>query len=418
MDLQQLVRGSALGAFLKVLGILSGFGMHVCVSRVLGPAEAGLFFLAYSLVVLGATLGRFGLEFSIVRSVAKDHAQEAWGNIRGTVQNSFLWSLALSCVVALALVFFAAPLATQIFDKPEFAGVLQRSAFAVPFIALFTLHAYALQAVRKIASSVLVMNLLMPIIMTALVLVALPQQAEGAAWFLLVSSALVAIAARASWQAVIPSDAERPIPAASAAILASCVPLWIAVMSAQVIALSGHAMLGVWGTSADVAVFSAAQRIASVMSVLVASVNAVLGPRIAARYTGEFDAGLRRDVASASLILAFTAVIPALAMFLGAEAILAVFGSEFVVGVPALRILAVGYFVHVAAGIAGHVLAMTGHEQDVRNSVLMACGGTLIIAFALTPSYGLLGAALATSAGVALQSLSCVWLVWRRLIRR
>ncbi|WP_462323225.1 hypothetical protein [Halochromatium sp.] len=58
---------------------------------------------------------------------------------------------------------------------------------------------------------------------------------------------------------------------------------------------------------------------------------------------------------------------------------------------------------------------MTGHERLLRNNVLVAAVVALGMALVLIPAFGLLGAAVATATGMAIQNLLCVWQVRRVL---
>ncbi|MEA3643989.1 MAG: polysaccharide biosynthesis C-terminal domain-containing protein [Lamprobacter sp.] len=80
-----------------------------------------------------------------------------------------------------------------------------------------------------------------------------------------------------------------------------------------------------------------------------------------------------------------------------------------------LRILALEQLVNVATGSVGYLLSMTGHERLLRNNVLAAAVVALDGALVLIPAFGLIGTAVATATGIAIQNLLCVWQVRRVL---
>jgi hypothetical protein len=308
-----------------------------------------------------------------------------------------------------------AVVAESLFGKPELSGIMRVAALAIPCLSLATLHAFALQGLKHITKSVLILNVTIPVTATALIVLMWPQSGNEVAWYLVAASLATLLLSWYWWRAVAPA-AVAATPPNARELRASCLPMLVGVVVSQLIAWSGQIMLGVWGDSADVAVFNAAQRTTATMAILVASVNSILAPKFASSYAGRYDLSMQRITRSGTTLLVLAATLPAVGFLVAAEHILAVFGAEFAHGALALRVLTVGYFLHVAAGAQGYLLAMTGHEREVRNSVLMAAATSITLGLVLVPTWHLLGAALSTAVGVALQNLFCAWFAWRRLI--
>jgi O-antigen/teichoic acid export membrane protein len=108
------------------------------------------------------------------------------------------------------------------------------------------------------------------------------------------------------------------------------------------------------------------------------------------------------SVAIAAVLLAF------------APQILRVFGADFAQGDSALRILCVGQLFNTGTGVVGLVLMMTGHERDTTRSVgIGALIGALLNVVLIGP-FGLVGAALATSIGVATTNVLLLRRLWAR----
>jgi O-antigen/teichoic acid export membrane protein len=176
---------------------------------------------------------------------------------------------------------------------------------------------------------------------------------------------------------------------------------------------SSQIMLGVWANNADVAVYNVAQRTAMLTTFVLIAVNSIAAPKFAAMYrAGQHDA-LRRTAINSSRLMVLFAVLPLTFLLTFSEPILSIFGTEFTSGSVPLRILAIGQFINVATGSVGYLLAMTGHEKLLRNNVAIAAATTLVLGGGLIPTLGILGGALATASGVALQNLLSVWHVRR-----
>src|SRR5688572_21812701 len=95
-------------------------------------------------------------------------------------------------------------------------------------------------------------------------------------------------------------------------------------------------------------------------------------------------------------------VVPVLAVFLAApEFVMNAFRREFdAAGSSAFQILSIGQFINVATGSVGVLLVMSGHEREYRNVQILAACVALALSFALIPSHGAVGAAIAAAVAV------------------
>ena len=95
------------------------------------------------------------------------------------------------------------------------------------------------------------------------------------------------------------------------------------------------------------------------------------------------------------------------------EAALAVFGSGFERGGPALTILAATMLVTAILGHADNVLLMGGRSRTSLLDVIVALVVTVTALLALVPAHGLVGAAIGSSLGMLVYSLLPLWQGWR-----
>ena len=160
---------------------------------------------------------------------------------------------------------------------------------------------------------------------------------------------------------------------------------------------AGTAALGLWGTSADVGVYSAASRVATLVSLLLYAFDVVNGPMFARLWAARRLERLAAAARTSAGIMALLALPMVAVMALASTHLMRVFGSEFERGATVLCILAVGQLVNVATGSVGYLLIMSGNEAALRNT---AAAGVLVhvtLQCLLTPRFGLVGAALSTA---------------------
>src|SRR5689334_801516 len=160
--MREIARGASAAFVLKGLSAAVTFGLYVVVGRLLGPAEAGYYFLALTVVTIASVVGRFGLDNSVLRFVAAYEADQDWAAVKGVYRKSARL-VAVGSLCTSALVFaLAEPISVRLFDKPELTTVLRWMSLAVFPAAMLNLQAQALQGRKRIVESSIVANLGVP----------------------------------------------------------------------------------------------------------------------------------------------------------------------------------------------------------------------------------------------------------------
>lgn len=407
---REVLFGSSLGLFVKVLTAILAFLMNIVIARKLGPAEAGLFFLGFTLVVLLASVGRMGLDNSVMRFVARARAAGDTVKLHGIHRKALLWGGGLCLLLMLVLLASNQLLVNYVFEQPGFGAVLPIMVMALPLVGLYTLQVFALLGMKKIVAGVMVLAGIVPLTMLAGLLIFPVTRAQEVAWVYLVGCALALLIGVFFWHRAVPGK-EQGAAFPSDLLYASCMPLWGVVILGQVIQWSSQLLMGVWGSVEDVALFAVAQRTAMLIGFALFAVNASAGPKFAALYSQGDMVGLER-VALWSVRLILLVAVPSLIfMIVFPQWLMGLFGPQFKAGFAALMILAVGQFIGTAVGSVGSLLSMTGHERQLRWNVFIGAMLGVGLGVLLIPGYGLIGAAIATSVAVASKNLLCVYQV-------
>jgi O-antigen/teichoic acid export membrane protein len=174
-------------------------------------------------------------------------------------------------------------------------------------------------------------------------------------------------------------------------------------------------MLGAMQGTDQVGIYSAAIRGADLITFGLIAANATLAPTIAGLFSqGELKRLQRVLTGSARLVLLFTLVVGTVLIVFG-QWFLALFGPEFVAGYTALVILSVGRIINAATGSVATVLVMTGYERTVALAVGLGSVLNIVLNFLLIPSYGMNGAALASSASMILWNVVLVIVAMREV---
>lgn len=160
-------------------------------------------------------------------------------------------------------------------------------------------------------------------------------------------------------------------------------------------------LLGLLSSYQDAGYFAAVVRIMNVAVFGLAATNFVIAPMISeAHAAGDLDK-LRSVLRSAAkLIMLFTLPILILILVLGGW-LLRQFGSEFASAYPCLVILSLAQLINTFCGCVGYLMTMTGNEKQASRIWGWAAAVCILLNMILIPTFGILGAAIASTLATA-----------------
>lgn len=413
-DLLKLISSSFA---VRGFGVASGFVMHIVLSRTLGSEGAGIFYLALTLMMAGGVIGKFGLDTALMRFAGTAAAAGDMARVRGIYAQACLLSAGLSIIGTGVLALSAPWLAATLFDNLALEPVIVVLALAVCPFSLIWVQSGVLKAVGRPAAATLVESALLPALMgIAVVLLATndhvtPERA-GICYLLatLVVSGIGAWMFRGGEGGRGPRDRME-----MAELTRVCSPLALIDMMNFLMAWAIIPILGSVAPEAEVGIFNAAHRLTIQISMVLVIFGGIMAPRFAALYAQGQIAALEKLVANTTLYMSLAALPFGALFLLWPQVVGLIFGAEFAAADDILRVLTVGQLINLMTGPAGYVLVMTGHQRTMRNIL----SGTLLVVLPLTwlmaRSYGGIGAAAATAAGLAIQNLLALWAVYRHL---
>jgi O-antigen/teichoic acid export membrane protein len=166
----------------------------------------------------------------------------------------------------------------------------------------------------------------------------------------------------------------------------------------------------------DIGVYNVATRLVTVAVFVLAPLNAAFGPYLAHLYhQGRMDEVRRSYAAVTGWVIRLS--LPAFAVLLAfPDELLRLFGGAFAAGAVVTVILAAGQLVNAATGPCGTVLNMSGRVALNMWDNLAALVLNVLLNLVLIPAYGIVGAAIAWAASLAVVNIARVFQV-RRLIQ-
>ena len=174
-------------------------------------------------------------------------------------------------------------------------------------------------------------------------------------------------------------------------------------------------LLGALGELPDVASYRVANQMAILVSLGLTAVNFVLAPQITRLHRQSQHTELQRRLTlSARMNVALG--LPILLVFIvwGQPLLSLVFGQEYRDAYSSLVVLSIAQCVNASVGSVVLVLNMTGHERSTLPGIMLALGLNGGLGLLLIPSFGALGAALATAAALIGWNLLLVRTTYRK----
>lgn len=172
-------------------------------------------------------------------------------------------------------------------------------------------------------------------------------------------------------------------------------------------------MLKQFDNYAVVAVYSIAVKLTLLLSVALASVNAVLAPKIAEDHNLGDQKALAIKVKKGTRLIFFSTAPAIVILALGADWILSWFGPAYTAAKTPLLILLMGQAVNTLCGSVGVYLNMTSKQKAFQWIVASALLLNVVLNAYLIPIYGMNGAAWATAASMMAWNIIAVIYVYK-----
>jgi O-antigen/teichoic acid export membrane protein len=396
-SIERLFAGGGLLFFGFVLELGVSFLAKAVIARVLGPVDYGAVSLGVTTLGLLSTLGLLGLHTGVARYLPRfdDDADR-----RGVLVSAFEIVVPVVTAIGLLVAGLADPIATHAFGDPAVAPFVRIFGLAIPFAALTKLSVGAIQGLQQAAPKVVVQNVTPPVTrflaVAVAVLVGAGAVGVASAYALAyVAAALVGLAFVVRRTPLLASVSPTPM---RRDLVAFSAPLVVSAAMGFVLTDLDTFMLGYFASTEAVGVYNVVYPIAQLLTVALTSFGFLFMPIISELHADDAPAEMRRiyQVVTKWVFVATLPVFLVVALF-SDMTIAVTFGSEYRPGATALTLLAVAYFTHAVAGPNANTLTAIGHTRLVMwDSVAVAVVNALLNLL-LIPSYGYLGAGVATA---------------------
>lgn len=406
----------------KGLTYSAGLALTMLLARLLSPEEMGGYFLATSLIALVVSLVQLGLGRALVKQIATSLANDSPTAVRQAVQVGVITVGLVAGIAAFGLVLEPGYMLIGLLEDGDFLYKSIRWIALLTFsMALVELSAEILRGFHDLrGTSLLVDQLLQRMILVIFLVFTWILEIRLQLDQVLLLSFVSALVAMLTGAKFIHANLSRigygGLRTNIVDVLRQAPSFLVIRLNFWLLNVAGIWVLGMFRPPQEVAVYGAANLLATLVLAPQAIMNGVSAPVIAELFHKHRLDLLESVVRTA----AFFALVPALFLTIllsmyGDSVLHVVYGDRYSQGVMVLVILSIGRCAAVACGAPSITLAMTAYQNTVMKVVMVASTITLLAYFVVAPRAGSAGVAMVTGLSIALQNIVMLYMVRKRL---
>jgi O-antigen/teichoic acid export membrane protein len=426
-DLRQLARQSGLNLAGSFVAAALNVVLPILITRNLPKGEAGVFFQATALFTVILTMSTLGADTGLVRFLPRAIAHRRPHDVRETLKISVGPALAFSILLGILLVLTSGPLgevATGDSDHlaSTFSQVIVVLGVVLPVATVYLLGLSASRGFDAIMPLVVIEKIgrggTQVVVCTAVLMATTSVLLLTLAWSAPYLAALVVVAFWTLDRArkVMANlhrrgDPQPPEPGLAGEFWRFSTPRAVSRLFSVALQRIDIVLIGALRGPADAALYTAATRFPILGLMFVQAIQQVMAPKISVLLAlGARDRALTLyQTTTAWLILVSWPIFFGSVAF--APLFLQVVGDGYESAAAAVVILCLTMLVATACGPVDSVLLMGGRSGLSLLNTGLALLAMVVLDFALIPTYGVTGAAIAWMVGILINNLLPLWQV-------
>jgi O-antigen/teichoic acid export membrane protein len=401
----ELLTGSGLVLFFKVIGMTAGYIFSLLITKLLGVESYGIFTLCFTVLSILVVISKLGLDNASVKSISK-YITEGKDDFALLYFRKSIAVVTFTAFILSVGLYFCAGWLALVFDNPQIENALKVTAFIIVPNALLHMQAEKVRGLKKMGWYSFLINGSISLFASCIFILLINFYASvsvASLWALGLSIATLCIVA--SFRIDFKIKAPQWDSISYQNMFAVSIPMLLSGSMFLVMSWTDVLLLGYYLDETQVAVYSIAFKVSTLVAVALYAINSIASPQFSALFSNDDHIHLRKlaiQITQLNFLLTLPVII---GIVVFSKYILGFFGPEYIVGQTVLLILCAGQFFSSTCGSVLTLLNMAGKEKIVRNIV----GGTallnIVLNIGLIQLLGMEGAAIATFISLVLWNI-------------
>ncbi|MDX2369620.1 MAG: flippase [Colwellia sp.] len=410
-NFRDLFKSSSIVMVAKVLGVALGFITNIIIARYYGADTVGTVALVSSFISIASLLVLFGTNTAILKLVPQYTAQYSVLTAYHVFKKSFLLVMITGAFITGLLYWLSPFIAEFIFKNNNLISYFIMTSLLIFFISTNELNLSGLRSLHdiKIFAVLNILPSMTTLIAVVVVTFCFYDESDPVYIYIITPAIMFFITlyfVSKKFKEKSPNTVNENVTKITfKEILLISSPMLLISGMHLIMSQTDVIMIGMYMSEKDVGLYAIAMKLALLTSFVLNAVNSVVSPKFSQYYhAGEMET-LKKTAKSSSKLIFYSTFPILIFLLIFGKYILGIFGDEFEEAYFILVILIVGQMVNSFSGSVGYFLNMTGNQLAYQKVVLFGMFINVVLNMVLIPSYGLIGAAIATSISLALWNL-------------
>ena len=400
--MKEILNGSAITFFLRILGMASGYVFSLLITRSYGANAWGMFSLTFTVFSFASILGTFGLDGAILRIIPELVVKNQLVFLNAIYRRILILSIFSSLIISIVLYGFSEWIAIGLFQNISLKLWIEYSALLIVPISICNINSQLLRGLKKIKEYVfldMVARFLFPAIVFIIFKVC--QIPINLVLCYFIGILIVVLLSflnlyRVIKRLEIQTNQEVNSWNNNQSLIGLAYPL---LFSSTLIFLKGWIdtiMLGHYRPEAEVGIYNIFLKVSIIATIPITAINSIGMPKIGELFAKKDMGGLESVLKFSAGIIFLSTFIITIVIVLFHNKLLNFFGKDFTGDRLTFYLLLIAQNISAFGGSTGYILQMTGLQKVYKNSVLLTLFITLTSNYLLIPILGIQGAAIST----------------------
>ena len=406
-SLKKVATGASIVFLGSIITLVFGFIGRLIIATQWGPNDYGVYALAFSILCICGIISTLGFQQGVTRNIAYRRGEKDYRKIRRYVSISLILGTIAGICSAIVVFIFAEPIALIVFNEEGLIEPLRIFAFAIPFYTINTIIAAIYRGFDDVRPTVYFQSIGISIVYAFLLIVVLILEIDyinvyfaGLATYLIIFIFITGYATKTVTNRKVIRREDLKTPEVKELVYFS-LPLLGTAMLQMIISWTDTLMLGGFSTSNVVGIYNVSHSIAQFISFPLGALIIVYLPVLTGLYAKRKYSEIKRNFSIITKWLCSLSLPFFMFVFLFPEATINIlFGVDYLPGAQTLRILSLAFMLNNFVGPAGVTLVAMGKARFVLFVTILTAGINVALNAFLIPSYGMVGAATASSISI------------------